>query len=558
MSDVEVGRIYAEVGADISDFLAGMDIAKHVMEETAGVMAGSLDVVDAAFAAAGHEAGSFGRNVAEGAIEAAAAMTGAAGDVLVDAEVMATAFDHAGDAATEMADTTIRSALEEVVASTVAAASAVVSSGAEVVAAMVDEAASFATQAASSAASAAATIAQAAATVVLVAAIAALVAELAVAATAAAIFGTAMAGIFALGALGTVFKQGKNGSLELVGAWKKVGTSIFDTLHSISQAVTKPLFSFLLAQLKDLDKWVHTASFKKDMQALGKAMLEVGHDAIIAVKWIHDNWGSIQAVLLKSLNIAKLIGEGFAWLAKEAAKYWPMIKHAAEVTYQWFMTNLWPGLKQAFHAIVLDVTNLAHGFRQAWPQISQALSSGWAVMKPLLALLVAELGAVQTALAWLTKNSGPAISALASAISGTLSGVASIINGVASALSAVVSALHDAQSLAGSVLGFGGGNVSASTTGGGRYGHTYGHAAGGIITGPLLATGGNLFGEAGREAVVPLDGAQGRKAMQQLGGGGRQSWGGGRARGHQIMVTLSDTELDRLMRATGRRTARTA
>jgi hypothetical protein len=258
----EVGDIYASVGADIKDFLVGMEIVGKVMRSTAASMTTSAGEIDAALASASHEAESFGRSTAEAALEASAALTGAAADVTADAALMAHELDNAGDEAKQMGRKVVEAAIEVTTSMTGAAAAVIADTTAMAL--------GFA-QASLGAIS-------------LTGVLWSLAIAVGAVVVAAAPFAAAMAAIFALGADGRVFSVWANGTIHLNAAWKKLGSDIFDTIHGISQAVTKPLFAFLLTQLQALDRWVHTADFKKDMKALGKVMLEVGHAGVQAAK----------------------------------------------------------------------------------------------------------------------------------------------------------------------------------------------------------------------------------------------------------------------------------
>ena len=104
---------------------------------------------------------------------------------------------------------------------------------------------------------------------------------------------------------------------------------------------------------------------------------------------------------------------------------------------------------------------------------------------------------------------------------GAVQGFIGIAQGVVSAVEAIVGTLQSLydkavaiKNLVSSGLGGSpgsGGQGGAPSTGKGHVGR---HAMGGIIMQPILA-GNQLFGEAGREAVIPLDNQTGRNALAQ-------------------------------------------
>lgn len=281
-----------------------------------------------------------------------------------------------------------------------------------------------------------------------------------------------MAAVTALGALGTVFKIGKNGP-KLLGDWKKVGSDIFDTVHKIAQVVTKPLFAFLLKELKELDKWVHTEQFRKGMEEIGKMLPKVAKAVIGAAKsiveWYIRNWPTIKTVLLDTVAAAGKVADAIKFLAREFQKYWPIVKHAAEVAYNWFKTNLWSGMHRFLSGIAQIMGNLAAGFKRAWPDISKALSAAWSVIHPILDAFATIMGKLQDALNWLAKHSGGAFSALAKAVTAVAGAIQATLGAIGSAIDHIVSGLHTLESWTsgaaapGSLNRYGGGTFGPSS-----------------------------------------------------------------------------------------------
>ena len=339
----------------------------------------------------------------------------------------------------------------------------------------------------------------------------------------------AMGAVAALGALGNVFKIGKNGP-ELLGQWKKLGSDIFDTIHKIAQVVTKPLFAYLLKELNALDKWVHTAEFRKGMEEIGRMLPKVAKAIIGAAKsvveWYIANWPTIKKVILDTVTAFVAVAHGVEWLAKQFEHYWPIIKHAAEVSYNWFMKNLYPGLRRAFLGVKQIVDNLAAGFKRAWPDISKALQAAWSIIHPILDAIAEVMGKIQDALNWLAKHSGGAFSALAKAVEAIAAVVGPILSGIGYAIDKIVSGLQWLSNHApgpNTITGFltGGGGTAVP---GGRPGAAH-HAAGGYLSGGIA-----IVGE--REPEVISGGGRG--------GGYVTAPRGGSGRGLIPMVVLVD------------------
>lgn len=197
---------------------------------------------------------------------------------------------------------------------------------------------------------------------------------------------------------------------------------------------------------------------------------------------------------------------------------WPKVQAAIKVTVDWIKLNVVP-----------TAVAVLNGIRDAWDRIAPVARAAFtAVVNVIRPALQTIKVAVETVLALIRDDWSKVWQGLKGIATGALETAANAVKGLAHLFLAAGKALGKAivdgvvDALGGigsSIRGAIGGALSKIPVVGGALSGIVGHADGGIVTRPELA----VIGEAGPEAVIPLDRPQrAQEVMAQAGlsGGG--------------------------------------
>lgn len=283
-----------------------------------------------------------------------------------------------------------------------------------------------------------------------------------------------------------------------------IAVGIATTVQTIYNAVlaANPLGIILLALIGVTAALIYfftkTETGKAIFEKFGKFVSKVWEaiTKVISVlwNWLKDNWPLLLGILLGPIGIAVVMIIKHWDTIKDAFKAaWEFIKRVWSAVSGWFK-NIWDSIKKTFSTVSSWFGNM---FRNAWNAIKSAFSSVGGFFQGLWNRITG-----------IFKGIG---STIANAIGGTVKGVVNgFLSGAENLVNNFVSLLNNAIGVINKIPGVSIGTVSSFSLP--RL------AKGGIVNSPTTA----LIGEAGREAVLPLENNTGwmDELAKKVGGGG--------------------------------------
>lgn len=274
-------------------------------------------------------------------------------------------------------------------------------------------------------------------------------------------------------------------------------------------------------------KWDEIWNFIKDHPAiaiiigsvLAPLILIVG-GVVIAIKLVKDHWDviwpAIQAVAERVWGVLKvvfkvmddairLIADAAQWVWDKCQEAWPTIQSIIETAW---------GVIQPILSFMVDAYNFVKDAiqwlwdkaQEAWPTIQNIIETAWGVVSGPLGLMKDAVDAVMNAIYWIADHAGGAWETVQSVIQTAWNVVSGPLNSMWWAIQKVIDAWHALEGL----NPFGG---KGDTVPNAKPGAVAG-ATGGIVRRPTWA----LIGEAGPEAVIPLDSTPGNRPLSSWGG----------------------------------------
>lgn len=176
--------------------------------------------------------------------------------------------------------------------------------------------------------------------------------------------------------------------------------------------------------------------------------------------------------------------------------HWPEIRSVARSVFNYIKTNVVPVAVAAFNYLKTIAASVVQVIRDNWPQIKATVSAVFQAIRPILAVLIAQMKVLAAVAKALAPIVSVAFGVMAKAIELAARAITPVLNGIAAAIEAVAGAAQHLLDLL-SKIHIGGGSGGGPGESGGRFG------GGQALGGPVSRGMSYLVGERGPELFVP-------------------------------------------------------